>query len=119
MSHLFLLAEKSFTRSKIKIIPSVLPNFRGHGKRKEYRGQQLGAAWAATVHCKKRLTIFLSPAGMSLTKLSAGEGKIANIFLQCTSIKYLLSETSVLPNDTIPQRKKNGTATWQQSKDML
>jgi hypothetical protein len=55
------------------------------------------------VHCKKRLRIFLSPAGMSLTKLFlagnniiflrqgefpvgdifAGDGKIANPFLQC------------------------------------
>jgi hypothetical protein len=47
------------------------------------------------VHCKKRLTIFPSPAGMSLTKLfldgnnliiscqgefGAGDGKIANLF---------------------------------------
>jgi hypothetical protein len=54
-------------------------------------------------HCKKRLGVFLSPAGMSLTKLSlarnnkivpareslvidfpAGDRKIANFFLQCT-----------------------------------
>jgi hypothetical protein len=38
--------------------------------------------------------------------MPAGEGKIFNVFLQCTSIKCILSETSVLPNDTIPQRKK-------------
>jgi hypothetical protein len=49
------------------------------------------------VHCKKKLTIFPSPAGMSLTKLSlagtreclvsdipAGDGKITNLFVQCT-----------------------------------
>jgi hypothetical protein len=47
------------------------------------------------VHCEKRLAIFPSPDGMSLTKLSlakeslvcafsAGDGKIANIFLQCS-----------------------------------
>jgi hypothetical protein len=31
----------------------------------------------ALLHCKKRLTIFLSPAGMSLTKLSLdGNNKI-------------------------------------------
>ncbi len=36
------------------------------------------------IHCKKKLVIFPSPAGMSLTKLiPAGEGKIANLFLQC------------------------------------
>ncbi len=44
-------------------------------------------------HCKKRLTIFPFPAGMSLTKLyldgslvcdiPAGDGKMANLFLQC------------------------------------
>jgi hypothetical protein len=48
------------------------------------------------IHCKKRLTVFPSPAGMSLTKLSlagksltsdtlAGDGKTANLFLQCTA----------------------------------
>ncbi len=51
------------------------------------------------LHCKKRLANFQSPAGMSLTKLSvagnnlpgrvllvttAGDGKIANLLLQCT-----------------------------------
>jgi len=59
-----------------------------------------------TLHCKKRLAIFPSPAGMSLTTLSlavnnlymtslfllresvvsdipAGDGKLANLFLQC------------------------------------
>ncbi len=62
-------------------------------------GSNCGAAWAAIVHCKKRLSIFLSSAGMSMTKLSlagnnliipvrqslvsdipAGEGKIVNAF---------------------------------------
>jgi hypothetical protein len=57
-----------------------------------------------TVHCKKRFPIFLSLAGMSLIKLSldgnnliipaqreslvidipAEDGKIVNLFLQCT-----------------------------------
>ncbi len=56
-----------------------------------------------SIHCKNRLAVFLSPAGMSLTKLSlvgnkfripgqgefgdipAGDGKTAsaNLFLQC------------------------------------
>ncbi len=55
------------------------------------------------VHCKKRLAVFPSPAGMSLTKLSlagnnliipgqtefvrdipTGDRKTANLFLQCT-----------------------------------
>jgi hypothetical protein len=80
-SHLFLLTENSFHKihnqniskftGKLSLAEkvSIMP-----GKRKEYQGQQLGAAWAATVHCKKRLSIFLSPAGMSMTKLSlAGE----------------------------------------------
>jgi hypothetical protein len=57
------------------------------------------------VHCKKRLAIFPPPAGMSTTKLSlvwnkfpargslvsdipTGDGKIANLFLQCTGKKY-------------------------------
>jgi hypothetical protein len=55
------------------------------------------------IHCKKRLSIFPSPPGMSLTELSldmgiiklfsaretllsdipAGDGKINNFFLQC------------------------------------
>ncbi len=47
-----------------------------------------------TVHIKKRLEIFPSPAGMSLTKLTltgnsdipAGDGKLANLFLQCNSL---------------------------------
>jgi len=56
-----------------------------------------------SLHCKKELAIFPSPAGMSLTKLSgwektklfpprkslisdipAGDGKTANSFLQCS-----------------------------------
>jgi hypothetical protein len=53
----------------------------------------------ASLHCKKRLSYFPSPAGMSLTKLSLGgnnlireclvsdipdgDGKIDNLFLQC------------------------------------
>ncbi len=64
------------------------------------------------IHCKKMLMIFPSPAGMSLTKLSlggncdviyklfpsreslvsdipAGDGKMANLFLQCTAILVL------------------------------
>ena len=65
---------------------------------------------AQAVHCKKMLMIFPSPAGMSLTKLSlggnydviyklfpsrdslvsdipAGDGKMANLFLQCIAMK--------------------------------
>ncbi len=60
-----------------------------------------------SLHCKKRLAIFPSPAGMSLTKLSlagnklypakeslvsdvpAGDGKIDNLFLQCTHCEIL------------------------------
>jgi hypothetical protein len=34
-------------------------------------------------HCKKRLSVFPSPAGMSLTKLSLGMEKTAYLFLQC------------------------------------
>jgi hypothetical protein len=59
------------------------------------------------LYCKKMLQIFPSPAGMSLTKLSLGnnlifhdresgvsdilarEGKIANLFLQCTEANIL------------------------------
>jgi hypothetical protein len=61
------------------------------------------------LHCWKRLAIFPFPAGMSLTKLSlavnnliipgqgellvsdipAGEGKTANLFLQCTLRNYV------------------------------
>ncbi len=58
------------------------------------------------VHCKKRLTMFLSPAEMSLTKVSlagnnysrpgrvwlvtsrTGTRKIANLFLQCMMCSY-------------------------------
>jgi hypothetical protein len=48
------------------------------------------------IHCIKRLSIFPSPAGISLTKLSlagnnlnfsdipAGDGNIVDLFLQCT-----------------------------------
>jgi hypothetical protein len=40
-----------------------------------------------TLHCKKRLAIFLRPAGVSLTKQLSltgnNYGKIANLFLQC------------------------------------
>jgi hypothetical protein len=48
------------------------------------------------LHCKKKVSDFASPAGMSLTKLTlaareslvggipAGDGKIVNLFLQCT-----------------------------------
>ncbi len=58
-------------------------------------------------YCKKRFVVFPSPAGISLTKLSlacnnliipgrvefvsdiqAGDGKIANHFLQCIECKY-------------------------------
>jgi hypothetical protein len=39
------------------------------------------------IHCKKRLAIFLSPAGMSQTRHSlAGNGKIAYLFLQCSFV---------------------------------
>ncbi len=61
------------------------------------------------LHCKKSLAIFPSPAGMSLTKLSlagnnliipghgecwvsdtpVGDGKIANLFLQCNDLVLL------------------------------
>jgi hypothetical protein len=48
-----------------------------------------------SIHYKKRLAIFPSPAGMSLTKLSlagiiklAGDGKIANLFLQCMRLRW-------------------------------
>ncbi len=45
---------------------------------------------AKEVHCKKRLAIFPSPAGMSLTKLSLpGNNKIVNLPLQCAAITYL------------------------------
>ncbi len=42
--------------------------------------------WEGDVHCKKRLALSPSPAGMSLTKHSlvsnipAGDGKTANLF---------------------------------------
>jgi hypothetical protein len=50
-----------------------------------------------SVHCKKRLAVFPSPARMSLTIVSlglpgslvsdipAGDGKTASLFLQCSS----------------------------------
>ncbi len=45
------------------------------------------ATQSSGIHCKKRLAIFPSSAGMALTKLSAGnndipegDGKIANLF---------------------------------------
>ncbi len=41
------------------------------------------------VHCK-RLAVFPSPAGMSLTKLSL-DGKTANLFLQCTGTAWIRS----------------------------
>ncbi len=59
----------------------------------EYTTSRLLNKWADSfrLHCKKRLVVFPSPAGMSLTKLSlagnnliipapAGDGKTANIF---------------------------------------
>jgi hypothetical protein len=73
-----------------------------------------GGGGAGLLHCKKELAVFPSPAGMSLIKLSlggnnfsffppreslvsdipAGDGKMANSFLQCgipwISIKELL-----------------------------
>ncbi len=62
------------------------------------------------IHCKKRLAVFPSPAGMSLTELSlagnnliipgqgefgvsdipAGEWKTAKVFLQCMIITTIL-----------------------------
>ena len=52
------------------------------------------------LHCKKRLSIFLSPVGMSLTRLfqareslvndiPAGDGTIDNLFLQCIDFATL------------------------------
>ncbi len=45
-----------------------------------------------SLHCKKRLAVFPSPAGMPLTKLSLagnnlGDRKTANLFLLCKSDK--------------------------------
>jgi hypothetical protein len=59
----------------------------------------------SALHCKKRLSIFPSPAGMSLTKLSltaklfpatvssvsgipAGDGKMGNLFYSVASLLY-------------------------------
>jgi hypothetical protein len=47
---------------------------------------------------RKWLAVFPSPAGMSLTKLSlgdipAGDGKTANLFLQCTVYEEDVSHT--------------------------
>ncbi len=39
----------------------------------------LKSPWVWHIHCKKRLSIFPSPAGMSLTKM-------ANLFLQCAVV---------------------------------
>ncbi len=57
---------------------------------------------SAQLHCKKRLSFFLSSAGMSLAKLSlsgnreslvsdipAGEGKKNRLFLQCNVVNLL------------------------------
>jgi hypothetical protein len=60
------------------------------------------------VHCKKRLVIFSSPAGMSLTKFFLGgdnkiipaRKKIANLFLQCTPSKMALFARKVFENDS-------------------
>ncbi len=48
---------------------------------------------AKVLHCKKRLAIFSSPAGMSLTKLSLA-GKMAD-FLQCRFTPSILQHSGI------------------------
>ncbi len=56
------------------------------------------------LHCKKRLAIFPSPAGISLTKLSLagnnipGQGKFGNLFLQCSVYTQYLDKHKKLPS---------------------
>ncbi len=51
----------------------------------------------AASHCKKRLSVFPSPAGISLTKLSDGDGKTDNLFYSVQSARLSLQSSKIAP----------------------
>jgi hypothetical protein len=70
----------------------------GQGLRRLHHGV---AAHVRPVHCKKRLSIFSSPTGMSL--INIGTGKWLTRFLKCSGIKlkenrHFYSVVSLDPN---------------------
>jgi hypothetical protein len=95
--------------------PSVLANIVAGSTCKDGGNEEITPLLLNTggnTHCKKKLAIYPSPAGMSLTKLSlagnsliipgqgefgkSGNGKTANLFIQCSqAMPFILQADTV------------------------